>query len=547
MDDTGQPSGKLIGLRVVSLLTLVSRVVGLGRDTMMASLFGTGWILDAFSVAFRIPNMFRRLFGEGAMTAAFLPEFVRVDRLQGREAASVFFGGVAIRLFLILATCTALLEFVVAMVWCFAGLTERNELLCQLLMLMTPYLLLICMASLFTAALHSVEHFMMPALIPIVLNLVWLLGGLATIWVFAEDPVRVQGVAVCVVLGGVLQLALVQWKAAKFGIRIFHSAHHRREYSGPVRAVFGTMAPTLLGLSIAQVNSLIDSGLAWILVPAAGAEATGILSHLALPEGTASALYLGQRMFQFPLGIFGVALGTVLFPKFAKHAHAQDTHQLNHSIVYGLQLILLIGIPSSVGLWLMSTPITDLLFRYGRFGSDDAMLTSQMIASFGIGVVVYCGLLIVNRVFYAVGDQKTPMRQGLICVGLNIVFDFALLPVCGPTALPLASVAATSIQLILAFAVLRNRHMTSGVGVFVPILWRAVAGAVVMSGVVCAVPGLVSGWDPSSTGFVSRAAFVTATIFVAMCTYAATIRITGLSLRRLQEMSVSGPEEPNIT
>ena len=177
------------------------------------------------------------------------------------------------------------------------------------------------------------------------------------------------------------------------------------------------MIPVLFGLSVTQINGLVDSFLAWILM-SGNLDGIRPLSGFRLPEGTASALYLGQRLFSFPLGVFAVALDTVLFPRFARHAQTDDLQQLNRDVIHGLQLVLVVGIPASVGLMFMAEPITNLLFRYGQFDARAAGLTYRMIAAYGVGVWVYSGLLIVNRVFYAANDQITPMRQGLICVGV---------------------------------------------------------------------------------------------------------------------------------
>lgn len=538
MEQPEQEKRHLKGFKAVSLLTLLSRITGLGRDALMASLFGTGGILDAFTIAFRIPNLFRRLFGEGAMTAAFLPEFVRTDEQQGRHAAAVLFSGVAWRLFKILLTCTVLVEIAIAVTYFSLSLSDRSTLLCELSMIMMPYMLLICMAGLYAAALHGVQHFVFPALAPIALNLIWLTGGLFAALRLATGPNEVRLIAAFIVAGGILQLGMMVYKAATFGIRQTMPPAQATEQTS---TVFRAMAPVLLGLSVTQINVLIDSLLAYGL---SSGNLAGIdsVQRFRLPEGTAGALYLGQRLFSFPMGVFAVALGTVLFPRFAKHAQNEDRVELNRDIIHGLQLVLVVGVPASAGLWFMASPITDLLFRYGQFGAAAAEMTSSMIAAFGTGVWIFSGLLIVNRVFYAANDQMTPMRQGLICVGLNLLFDVLLLPVLGGQALPAASVLATLFQLGLALEVLRKRNLLIGREAFVPLLWRVGLCTVVMS---CCGVGLLhvtSTWDGAMNSFGGRVVQVLVPIGGAIAIYIAGLFALGLSpVQLLREAKSFGP------
>ncbi|MEZ6128213.1 MAG: murein biosynthesis integral membrane protein MurJ [Planctomycetaceae bacterium] len=532
MDEPEQSSGtsgKLKGLKAVSLLTLLSRITGLARDSLMASVFGAGMVLDAFTLAFRVPNMFRRLFGDGAMAAALLPEFVRTDECEGREAASLLFSGVARKLFYILLAFIVVTEVAVAFVYVSFEISGRMRLLCELSMILMPYSLLICMAGAYSAALNGVHHFKYPALAPVVLNVIWLAGGLYSAVRFTTGPDEVRLISMFILAGGVAQLSMVVYKARQYQIRL----------SAPTPAatartaiVFRAMAPVLLGLSVSQVNGLIDSLLAWGL-SSGNLDSFPSLDRFRLPIGTAAALYLGQRMFQFPLGVFAVALGTVLFPRFARHAQTNDLAELNKDLLHGLQLVLVVGIPASVGLWFMAAPITDLLFRYGQFDAQAAIMTRNMIAGHGLGVWAFSGLLIVNRVFYASNDQTTPMRQGLMCVGLNILFDFVLLPILGGPALPVANVLATMFQLGLALEVLRSRFLILGREAFVPILWRIGVCTLAMNFAGLGTLYLTSLVEPAFDPIVYRLIKVSLPVMAAVVVYAATLTATGVSLKKL--------------
>lgn len=529
MEQPESSSGKLKGLKVVSLLTLVSRVTGLARDGLMASLFGTGWILDAFTIAFRVPNMFRRLFGEGALTAAFLPEFVRVDEAEGRTAAVALFSGVAGRMLRVLAALVIGGELLIASLYLVVQMSDRSMLLCELSLILLPYLLLICLAGLYSAALNGVKHFVVPAVAPVMLNLIWLSGGLlaASVLATGEDEVRI--ISAFIVLGGVVQLCLVIWRGRKFGIILTGRSVEAAENTS---RVFRAMGPVLLGLSITQINGIVDSLLAWGL-SSGNLEGVDSMARFRLPIGTAGALYLGQRLFQFPLGVFAVALGTVLFPRFARHAQTGDQDGLNNDVIHGLQLVLVVGIPASIGLWFMAAPITDLLFRYGQFDAIAAGMTKDMIAGYGLGVWVFSGLLIVNRVFYAANDQITPMRQGLICVGLNLLFDFVLLPIMGGPALPVASVLATLFQLGLSLEVLRKRFLTFGREAFLPLLWRICVATLLMNLAGLAVLALATQVEGAHDSLMYRFGKVVVPVFAAVIVYSATLIVTGVSPRKL--------------
>ena len=527
-------ASELKGFQAVSLLTLVSRIAGLARDSMMASLFGfSGFILDAFTVAFRVPNMFRRLFGEGAMSTAFLPEFARTDAEQGRERANLLLAGTVWRLFRILAAITLVIELTVGAVYLSATISPRSQLLCELFLILFPYMLLICLTSLYSAALHSVKRFVIPALAPVALNLIWLTGGLITGWCLSSKTDEARFISLFIVGGGAIQLIMVIINAHRCGIRIPSIRSAMSEGSDErVERVFRRMAPVLLGLSITQLNGLVDSCLAWMLM-SGNLDAYPQLSSFRLPQGTAGALYLGQRLFSFPMGVFAVALGTVLFPRFAQYVQARDNKGLSRTVIHGLQLVLVVGVPASAGLWLMSEPVTDLLFRYHRFDATASRLTADMIAAYGMGVWIYSGLLIVNRVFFAADDQQTPMRLGLVCVGLNLLFDVALLPVFGGPALPIASMLATLFQLALTIQVLRRRFLKTGRRAFLPIVIRVAVGTVLMCLTVSFTLQITQGMESKLNTVAFRLLHTGVPIASAIGIYAICLNLSGLSPVRL--------------
>ncbi|MEX0701171.1 MAG: murein biosynthesis integral membrane protein MurJ [Planctomycetales bacterium] len=442
------------GLRIVSLCTLASRVLGLARDMAMAALFGNGAALDAFTVAFRIPNLARRLFGEGALSAAFLPAFTRELEGAGRPAAWRLGTAMLVTLTWFLAAIVLAAEILLAIAWLAGARDGESALLVSLTALLLPYLVLICASALVSAILHALGHFTWPALLPVIMNVAWLLG----LWGVWRGPLsdagKMHAVAAVIVVSGMVQLAAPLPALRRLGFRFDGSWRAAR---GKVRAVARGMLPVLLGLSVTQLNTLADSLIAWGFAAPEGADAAGAASVWPLAAGTASALYFGQRMYQFPLGIFGVALGTVLFPLLARHAGRNRLDLLREDLTLGMRLVAFVGLPASLGLVLLAEPLTALFFQRGRFGAEDVRQTAAMIAAYGAAVWAYSGLMIAQRGFYAVGDRIAPLRAGLIAVVVNLALDFSLIRVLGGTGLAIATSLAAVLQVALTIRLLHGR------------------------------------------------------------------------------------------
>ncbi len=416
------------GLRIVSLTTFASRILGLVRDIAMAALFGNGVVMDAFSIAFKIPNIARRLFGEGAVTAAFLPAFVHEREHIGEPAAyrlaTAVLGSLLLWLSALVAVCEAILLSAITLFdW-----SWETQLLLGLTAVLLPYLVLICLTAQGSAVLHASGQFFVPAVAPIVLNAVWI----AAVWTlapaFSDQVSQIYIISVSLVIAGFLQLGLVAAALSRSGFRFMGPDSDSRR---KVRRIVTAMAPVVLGLSITQLNTLSDSVIAWAYsAPDQSVEVTNVPHNnpgFELPSGTAASLYFGQRMYQFPLGVFGVALGTVLFPTLAQHAGRQDTEPFQRALILALRLVAFIGVPASAGLVVLAEPLSVLLFQRGAFDEADAAQTAQMIAAYGVGVWAYCALLILLRAYYALGDRMTPVRVGLLAVGLNLSLNFGLM------------------------------------------------------------------------------------------------------------------------
>lgn len=431
------------GLRIVSLCTLASRVLGLLRDTAMAALFGAGPILDAFTVAFRVPNLARQLLGEGALTAAFLPAFVRTHREQGAVGAGRLTSATAVRLAGLLVGLVALAEIVIAILLWTTPLDSDARRMLHLLALFSPYLILVCMTALLCAVLQSLGRFFWPAILPVLLNLIWLVAVAVVPLLVTNPEIQVRTIALSLIVAGGLQLLAPVWILRRSG---FHWSPEWRASQAEASAVFRSMWPVVAGVTLTQVNALVDSVLAWGLsLPSLHARAPWLPQ---LEVGTASAMYLGQRMYQFPLGVFGVALGTVLFPILTRHAEQGDRPRFREDLSLGVRLALAIGVPSSAGLMLIAGPLTTALFQYGKFDAGDAALTAGMIRAYGAAAWGFIVLLIANRGFYALEDRYTPVTIGKWAVAGNFVISLILIGPLGGAGLAWGTSIATMIQAV---------------------------------------------------------------------------------------------------
>lgn len=502
---------------MVSALTLASRILGFARDSAMAAVFGAGEILGAFTLAFRVPNLARSLFGEGALATAFLPIFVAEEQQHGRDAARRLATAVFVRLFAILSVIVAAAEVVLLTIRQTADLTRYSLRLIDLLAIMSPYLLLICLAAMCSAILQAHRRFLWPALVPVLLNAVWLASVAATS-VFVTDPEqRIRAIAAMLLVGGALQFCLpaaVLWREG------FRPAADFARAAAPARAVFVAMLPTVVATSIAQFNTVLDTLLAWILAsPAVRAWSS---SGEWVDSGTTAALYFAQRLYQFPLGLIGVAVGTVLFPVLAAHASLRDFGRLRDDLTHALCVAMSVAVPASAGLAVLAGPITAVLFQHGEFDAQAAQLTSRITAVYGSASWAAIGLLIVQRGFFSVGDRQTPLRTGLCATGVNIVLSLIGVWLGGGVGLAAATALTAVFHLALSLVLLRSHVVALDWTTFVPSFVRTLVATTVMA-CACVLVRV------SLEGRVGRLALLGATLAVGIGSFFAAARMVGLS------------------
>lgn len=459
------------GIRVTSFGTLASRLLGMLRDVATAALFGLsgGGVMDAFLIAFRIPNFFRRLFGEGALAASYLPvlsQKLEEDRNRAWQLASV----VLVWLSIVLAAVVVAAEACCLALWRLEGDRPGMALLLGLTATMTPYLFFICLAAQVSGTLHALAHFSTPALAPTLLNICWL----AAVWLIAprfplSKETQAYILAGAVLTAGVMQLAVQLPILWSFGFRFDYNWPASRE---AVWRIVTSLGPMVLGLAITQINTLCDSLLAWALASADASPAAvpwlGGAVNYPLQAGAVAAIYYGERLYQFPLGLLGMAVATVIFPALSRHAARGQHELLADDLTLGLRLVLFLGVPASAGLVLLSHPLSRLLFEHGEFTAGDAARVARMIACYGLGVGAYCALPVMVRGFYALGDLRTPVKAGLVAMAFNLALNLMLLWPLAEAGLALSTSLAAGVQLALLMTWFSRR--------FRSLHWRELTG-----------------------------------------------------------------------
>ncbi len=432
--------------------TMASRVLGFLRDMLIAALLGAGPLGDAFVVANKLPNLFRRLFGEGAFNAAFVPAFAGLMETEGKPAAQRFAEqALAVMAFWLLGL-TVLAEFcmpaIMAIVaYGFTSDTEKFALVVELGRITFPYMPLICLTALLCGVLNGLDRFAAAAAAPVVYNITSIACMLGLL---AHTPSAGHALAWGVSLSGVFQLALLVWAVRRAGMRL----HLPRPRLTPaMRTLFRRMAPGLIGAGVVQLNALVDVFIATLL-----------------PAGTNAILYFADRVNQLPLGTIGVAIGTALLPTLSRQAQSGQSGAaiatMNRAIEYALALAL----PATLALLTIPGPVLTVLFQRGAFTAADVALSAQALTAYAAGLPAFVLVKVLVPGFFARGDTAMPVKIGMASVGVNLALNFALMVPLQHLGPPLASALASWFNVAALAVVLAHRgHLAPD-----PTLLRAV-------------------------------------------------------------------------
>jgi len=422
----------------VGAMTLISRVLGFTRDVVIAKVFGAGMDADAFFVAFRIPNLLRRLFAEGAFSQAFVPVLsqYKAQRSHGevRMLVNHLAWTLAAVLFLITALGVLAAPFLVMMLAPgFAHHADKFDLTVSMLRVTFPYLFFISLAALAAGILNTYGRFAVPAFTPVFLNLS-IIG--AALWLAPNLEQPVTSLAWGVFIGGMVQLGfqlsfLLKLRLLPIPIPKFKDEGTRR--------VLGSMGPAIFGVSVAQINLLID---------------TLIASFLA--TGSVSWLYYSDRLVEFPLGVFGIALGTVILPHLSEKHTAGSSESFSRMLDWALRWTVAIGVPASLGLIILAGPILCTLFQYGEFMGHDVLMSSRSLTAYAFGLLAFILIKVLAPGYYSRQDIRTPVRIGVIAMVSNIVMNLVLVFPLAHAGLALATAFSAYLNAWLLYYGLRR-------------------------------------------------------------------------------------------
>jgi putative peptidoglycan lipid II flippase len=423
---------------IIGVATFSSRILGFVRDMVLARLFGATPAADAFFVAYRIPNLLRELFAEGSMSAAFIPVFTEYHTLKSKQDAWELASAVFTTL-LTMVTGITLIGIIAApwiawlIGWGFHDNPQQLALTTVLTRMMFPYLIFISLAAVAMGVLNSLRAFAAPAFSPIFFNL-FIIG--CSVFLAPNLPEPVIGVAIGVVAGGVAQFAMqlpgLKLRGMLFGFKF------QPDHPG-VRKIGRLMIPSLLGLSVTQINITVSTVLG------------------SLFAGGPTYLFYGMRLIQFPLGIFGVALATAILPTLSAQAARGALEELRTTLGFGLRMILFIIVPAMLGLMLLRVPIVHLFFEHGTFTAHDTAETALAVLCYSVGLWAFGGVRIIVTAFYSLKDTTTPAISAAIALGANILFSLVLMSHLGVAGLALATALAAMVNGGILVVVLNRR------------------------------------------------------------------------------------------
>jgi putative peptidoglycan lipid II flippase len=462
-------------------LTMVSRVFGFAREMMMSRIMGASGAADAFLVAFRLPNTFRRLFGEGAFSAGFVPLFSqRFHGPGGMEEARKFSEEVLAVFLPTLFAFTLLFElimplFVSAIASGYVG--EKYDLTVFLTRITFPYLLLISLVSFFSGILNSLTKFAAAAFAPALLNIAMLIALIAV----PSGGVRTAtALAIGVTIGGLLQLILVWNSARKAGVSL---RLRKPEVTPGVKQFFVVVIPATLGAGVYQISQLIDTFFA-----------------TRLPEGSMSFLNYSDRLNQLPLSVIGTALGTAILPQISRFIARDEPEQAARVQSQAVELSMLLCIPAAVALAVVAVPLVTAMFEGGRFTLEHARITGNVLAIIVAGLPAYVLVKVITPGFYARNDTATPVKTAVVVLVANIVLNFALIPPFGIYGLAFAIAACSWLNAVMLYVILRRRgHFRIPATIWWRIVRQLLAGAV-MGAALWATRTVLSDWFGGSVG-----------------------------------------------
>ncbi|MDC0724583.1 murein biosynthesis integral membrane protein MurJ [Phytobacter diazotrophicus] len=501
----------LKSLAAVSSMTMFSRVLGFARDAIVARVFGAGMATDAFFVAFKLPNLLRRIFAEGAFSQAFVPILAEYKSKQGEEATRVFVAYVSGLLTLALAIVTV--AGMLAAPWVilvtapgFADTADKFALTSQLLQITFPYILLISLASLAGAILNTWNRFSVPAFAPTFLNISMI--GFALFGAPYFHP-PVLALAWAVTVGGILQLVYQLPHLKKIGMLVLPRISFRD--AGAMR-VMKQMGPAILGVSVSQISLIINTIFASFLV-----------------SGSVSWMYYADRLMEFPSGVLGVALGTILLPSLSRSFASGNHDEYCRLMDWGLRLCFLLALPSAVALGILAKPLTVSLFQYGKFTPFDAQMTQRALIAYSVGLM---GLIVVKVLapgFYSRQDIKTPVRIAIVTLVMTQLMNLAFIGPLKHAGLSLSIGLAACLNASLLYWQLRKQNIFTPQAGWGRFLTRLFIAVIVMAAALLGMLYVMPDWAQGNMAH--RLVRLMVVVVVGVVAYFATLAVLGFRVK----------------
>jgi len=466
---------------LVSFLTFLSRILGLIRDMATTAVLNPRYC-DALFLAWTVPNLFRKLFGEGALSSAFIPAFVRVEGRGNRVQLKAFVGSVITALFLVLVSVMVLLLVLSIvlppswMLWLFQGDEAKMKETMAYGRILIPYMIISCIIAQFQGILNASQRFLVPALAPILLNFIWIVSVVTAAYLAADDPEQ-RGFVISwgIIIAGTMQVLLFLPSLARRGLL----PQPRLDWKDKdFRNVMAMTAPMVLALSANQLNILVDRF---------------VVRALVAGDGGVTHLYLGNRLMQFPFALIGIALVTAVFPLLAKLSSEGDREGMKQNLSDAVRINLFLSIPAAIGLILLARPIIALFFERGNFTAADTTATSHALIGYTVGLPCLSTVMLLTRAFYSMGRWKAPLYSGAALVALNIVLDFVLVGPLDEAGVALATSITISLQVFVLIFILRRVVGSMGELAILGGALRATLSSVLLGAAVVGTSSLLDG------------------------------------------------------
>jgi putative peptidoglycan lipid II flippase len=482
--------------KVMAVLTLGSRLMGMFRAMAIASL-GATRSTDAFSLAFKIPNLFRRLFGEGALSAAFVPVLTETSEKEGPQQTSKLLAN-ALGLLTLFLSCLLVVILAGLLIWeaFWPGGADRR-LLVVLLALMLPFMVTVCLLALGSAALNCRGHFAYPAAAPILLNVIIIAAAVFLAPMVTRDvPGQLCVIAASVTVGGAVELAGALWMLHRHG---FSLRMRLRPVAGGIRQMLRMMGPMVLGLGLLQIAELLESAIAWVLTATPEAPTLRLFGwELARPlqPGVLARLDAARYLYQFPMGVLATSLAVAVFPLLSRYAARGDMENLRASLNRALRLAMMEGLAAGVGLFVLAEPITRLLYQHRNFTAEDTRQAAFILRMYVLGMWAFCSYQIFARAYYSVKDTMTPLKVScsLLVLELVMITTLVWVPDLGAGAFGVTAATVFTLNTVVLAIKLRKRLGPFGGRKLLKSVARSLIACGVMAEAILVLEHVLSGY-----------------------------------------------------